>query len=232
MQAITTVDNPGDYIHGAKPTKMRISTYIRATRLDMPKTAYERTRAALIEVRPKYNNCADVRSLTLRQGAIYPTNSLNFLKNAHGRNGAHEASNDQSRSDNVSIPLKLNVIIVGAGLGGLATAVALRLHGHQVTVLEQASALAEASIDQNQASCWHIFQRLLTDSDPGRRWNTDPAQLESNFARLGPWAAPGRGRSTARRNDHPPVGRWKSYRIHRRRSQVSVDVPWTVLCDP
>jgi salicylate hydroxylase len=39
--------------------------------------------------------------------------------------------------------LKLNIIVVGAGLGGLATAIALARKGHSVTVLEQASRLGE-----------------------------------------------------------------------------------------
>lgn len=77
MQAIIPIDKPWDHIHGATPTKMRISTYIRATRLDMSKPASD-ARTALIEVRLRPENCADIRSLTLRQGAIYPTNSLNF----------------------------------------------------------------------------------------------------------------------------------------------------------
>jgi salicylate hydroxylase len=95
--------------------------------------------------------------LTLRQDATYPTNSFKFLKNTHGENGTHEASNNHNGSSRVSKPLKLNVIVVGAGLGGLATAVALRLHGRQVTVLEQAPALAEASSDQDHASSWCAF---------------------------------------------------------------------------
>ena len=39
--------------------------------------------------------------------------------------------------------VKLNVTIVGAGLGGLAAAIALTRRGHKVTVFEQAPALGE-----------------------------------------------------------------------------------------
>jgi Phytoene dehydrogenase and related proteins len=44
-----------------------------------------------------------------------------------------------------TIPAKvrLNIIVVGAGLGGLATAIALAISGHTVTVYEQAQKLGE-----------------------------------------------------------------------------------------
>jgi salicylate hydroxylase len=41
----------------------------------------------------------------------------------------------------------LDIIVVGAGLGGLATAVASRLSGHNVTVYESAKELREVSHD-------------------------------------------------------------------------------------
>lgn len=40
---------------------------------------------------------------------------------------------------------KLNVIIVGGGLGGLATGLALQTDGHTVTVLDAAPEFAEVS---------------------------------------------------------------------------------------
>ena len=40
----------------------------------------------------------------------------------------------------------LNVIIVGAGIGGLQTALALAADGHKVTVLESAKQFLEVTI--------------------------------------------------------------------------------------
>jgi salicylate hydroxylase len=39
--------------------------------------------------------------------------------------------------------LKLDIIVVGAGLGGLATAIALQQSGHKVTIFEQTPELGE-----------------------------------------------------------------------------------------
>lgn len=41
--------------------------------------------------------------------------------------------------------LKLNVIIVGAGIGGMAAATALGRRGHNVTVFEDAPQIGEVS---------------------------------------------------------------------------------------
>ncbi|KAF2436269.1 FAD/NAD(P)-binding domain-containing protein [Tothia fuscella] len=64
----------------------------------------------------------------------YPTGSLNFLHRLHA----------QDKSDlpgQAKIPLK--IIVSGAGLGGLATAIALARRGHKVIVYEQVEKLGE-----------------------------------------------------------------------------------------
>ena len=61
----------------------------------------------------------------------YPSRSLNFLRRLD------KAEKDPRR------PIRLRIIVVGAGLGGLATAIALARNGHEVTVLEAAPKLGE-----------------------------------------------------------------------------------------
>ena len=42
--------------------------------------------------------------------------------------------------------LNLHVVIIGAGLGGLAAAIGIARAGHRVTILEQAPALGEVHL--------------------------------------------------------------------------------------
>ncbi|KAK4943999.1 hypothetical protein LTR10_016520 [Elasticomyces elasticus] len=78
--------------------------------------------------------------IDIPETASYPTGSLDFLvrlqKQEEKQGTAATVSESPSR-------VRLNIIIVGAGLGGLAAAIALTRRSHKVTVFEQAPELGE-----------------------------------------------------------------------------------------
>ena len=103
----------------------------------------------------------------------YPSQALRFLEKANERNGS---------TPPVSLPeqarIKMSIIVVGAGLGGLALAIALARRGHSVRVLEQASKLGEVRSVILSTIC------MLTQS-LGRRRNPDSTKLRAPTTRLG-----------------------------------------------
>ncbi|KAG9503476.1 hypothetical protein J7337_006321 [Fusarium musae] len=120
----------------------------------------------------------------------YPSRSVNLLERLH-QTAEHANGNGHFPDPQV----KLQILIVGAGLGGLATAVALARKGHEVTVLEQAATLGEVGagiqIPSNSGRLllkWglgpYIEQYAVKpDSMTFRRWaNGDPIA----YTRLSP----------------------------------------------
>lgn len=81
--------------------------------------------------------------------ANYPTGSLDFLSKL----AAQETNETRGSGHNASTSAapRLRVLIVGAGIGGLATAIALTLKGHKVILYEQAPELGEVSANMLHA---------------------------------------------------------------------------------
>ncbi|TLS29318.1 hypothetical protein PpBr36_00009 [Pyricularia pennisetigena] len=103
--------------------------------------------AAIVESGPAngasqngHHNHLDAKTLGLDPNftTSYPTQSLSFLRSLQGAGLGSDAASEPAQAK-----LKLNIVIVGAGLGGLATSIALARRGHSVVVLEQAPKLGE-----------------------------------------------------------------------------------------
>jgi len=81
----------------------------------------------------------------------YPSGSYNFIRRLRQESPLelrYQAIEACKAKDLIKVKprqqqVKLDVAIIGAGVGGLATAIALKLDGHTVSVYEQASALSE-----------------------------------------------------------------------------------------
>ncbi|KFY25049.1 hypothetical protein V491_01919 [Pseudogymnoascus sp. VKM F-3775] len=83
----------------------------------------------------------------------HPTRSLQFLDELNGEPANLKVS--------LEAKVKLNIIVVGAGLGGLACAIALARQGHKVVVYEQTVVLGEVGagiqIPSNSARLLHSW---------------------------------------------------------------------------
>jgi heterodisulfide reductase subunit A-like polyferredoxin len=71
--------------------------------------------------------------------STHPTRSLQFLEKLN-------ITQENTAGPPLQALVKLRIIVVGAGLGGLACAIALARRGHQVVVLEQAVELGEVRL--------------------------------------------------------------------------------------
>jgi hypothetical protein len=78
----------------------------------------------------------------------YPTGSFLHLKRG-----------DSDTNDPPFPPLELNIAIVGAGVAGLSTAIALRRQKHSVTVFEATPVLSEVS--RFQSDCPYVSHDSL-----------------------------------------------------------------------
>ena len=120
--------------------------------------------------------------------ATHPTRSLQFLK-------CLNQDAELERKLPIEAKVKLQVIIVGAGLGGLACAIALSRRGHKVTVLEQAAQLGEVKFPPSQPFLqWSSLPRAVSEANylqvgAGIQIPSNSARLLHSWG-LGPFLKP------------------------------------------
>jgi hypothetical protein len=137
----------------------------------------------------------------------YPSNVLNFLRKLRKSPDLQNGRSSNTRP--LQAKVRLRIVIVGAGLGGLATSIALARRGHSVVVLEQAQKLAEVCI---------VFSFLLhTEADTiyaGRRRCSDPPEFQPPSRTMGCDPVPRRRSCRTPRMDRSAVAKWQTYRVY------------------
>lgn len=96
------------------------------------------------------------------------------MKRFYSQSSGHTSDGDGS------LQRDLDIAVVGAGVGGLSAAIALKKAGFHVTIYEAASALGEVfpAFRPLESTCTHIFPE-------DRRGNSSSAELKSNFTLMG-----------------------------------------------
>jgi salicylate hydroxylase len=102
----------------------------------------------------------------------HPTNSLLFMDHL-------DTEKNHQQKPPLQAAVKLTVIVIGGGLGGLACAIALARRGHTVTVLEAATKLGEVSVGR------YISKLVQADKLKDRGRYSNSAELLATFALLG-----------------------------------------------
>lgn len=85
---------------------------------------------------------------------------------------------------------KLNVVVVGGGLGGLATGLALQTDGHTVTILDSTMEFAEVRLTLNYSPVvhTHVYTRLiLIPFRPALASVCRPTRADSSSAGASTW---------------------------------------------
>jgi hypothetical protein len=118
----------------------------------------------------------NIPGLDLDMGLTYPSQSLRFLKPLQYKTWLNRQTIPRAQ-----VPLR--VVIVGAGLGGLATSIALARRGHSVLVLEQAHRLGEVFLSQTHRSMTASTNQ--SDGFSGGSRYPDPSELGLTFTTLG-----------------------------------------------
>lgn len=80
---------------------------------------------------------------------------------------------------------QLHVAVVGAGLGGLAAAIAIARGGHRVTILEQATKLGEVSTHPQISVLLFTFLLVTYKKCSGWSRNPDPPEFSKHPEELG-----------------------------------------------
>lgn len=102
-------------------------------------------------------------------------------------------------------PAALDIIVVGAGISGLATAISCSLSGHRVTIFEAAKELAEVRFEKPSPNQISLIERCL-----GRCRLTDHTECLLDTQRMGRPRQSLEASCRAHMSCRTPLLRWQS----------------------